>query len=306
MTFSANGTNASKNTIATFSKAGSYALQATIRDQSGQSVTSNVNVTVSQTLTSIGASPSSVSVPRTRRVSSAATAIDQFGASMTAPTLSWTVSGGGSIDSSGLFMAGGSAGGPFTVSAAGGGKSGTASVSVSGAGGNVQSCSMIFWVRRSTRPNGRSSIASAIRRTEEVNCLVPANVTVSGGILSGVSKFEDHTCGDSIQAPVLQHYTSWQMQQKTAPFLYGTMEVRSERAGRNRIRPTIWMLGYLWQPSHPLTANTPGHNWPVGGWCEVDIAEFWQNSRTTFNNTIHFNVAGGLHLASLPFDATTR
>jgi len=24
------------------------------------------------------------------------------------------------------------------------------------------------------------------------------------------------------------------------------------------------------------------------------------------NNTVHFNVAGGLHLASLPFDATTR
>jgi len=140
----------------------------------------------------------------------------------------------------------------------------------------------------------------------EVNCLVPANVTVSGGILSGVSKFEDHTCGDSIQAPVLEHYTSWQIQQKTAPFLYGTVEVRAKEPGGTGIWPTIWMLGYQWQPSQPLTANTPGHNWPVGGWCEVDIAEFWQNSRTTVNNTIHFNVAGGLHLASLPFDATTR
>jgi hypothetical protein len=49
----------------------------------------------------------------------------------TQPTISWSVSGGGSISTAGLFTAGATAGGPFTVTAASGGKSGTASVTVS-------------------------------------------------------------------------------------------------------------------------------------------------------------------------------
>jgi hypothetical protein len=140
----------------------------------------------------------------------------------------------------------------------------------------------------------------------EINCCVPANVSVSGGFLSGVSKNEDHTCGDSQQASVTEHYTSWQIQQKTAPFLYGTVEVRAKLPAGTGIWPAIWMLGYKWQPSQPATANIPGHDWPHDGWCEIDIAEFWQNARSRVNNTVHFNTAGGLHEQNLPFDASTR
>jgi beta-glucanase (GH16 family) len=140
----------------------------------------------------------------------------------------------------------------------------------------------------------------------EINCCVPANVGVSGGFLVGVSKYEDHTCGDSQQAPVTEHYTSWHIQQKTAPFLYGTIEVRAKEPGGTGIWPTIWMLGYKWQASQPQTANIPGADWPHDGWCEIDIAEFWQNHRTQVNNTVHFNVPGGLHEQALPFDATSR
>jgi hypothetical protein len=43
----------------------------------------------------------------------AATARDQFGAAMPAGALTWTVSGGGSIDASGLFHAAATPGGPF-------------------------------------------------------------------------------------------------------------------------------------------------------------------------------------------------
>jgi hypothetical protein len=45
--------------------------------------------------------------------------------------LTWTVSGGGTIDAGGLFTGGASAGGPFTVTAASGGVSGTGSVTLS-------------------------------------------------------------------------------------------------------------------------------------------------------------------------------
>ena len=47
--FSANGTNAAKNTSATFSKAGAYSFTVTITNAAGLSATSNVNVTVNQT-----------------------------------------------------------------------------------------------------------------------------------------------------------------------------------------------------------------------------------------------------------------
>jgi hypothetical protein len=53
VTFSVNGTNAAKATTATFTKAGSYTLQATIKDAEGLTVTSSVTVVVSTTTSSI-------------------------------------------------------------------------------------------------------------------------------------------------------------------------------------------------------------------------------------------------------------
>ncbi len=89
---------------------------------------------VSQTLTSISVSPSSASVLTGGTQQFTATGLDQSGSPMaTQPTFVWTVSGGGTISGSGLFTAGATAGGPFTVTANGGGLSGTASVTVTAA-----------------------------------------------------------------------------------------------------------------------------------------------------------------------------
>ena len=131
VTFSANGTNAAKNTVATFTKAGSYGLQVTIRDQSSLTVTSSVNETVNQTLTSIAVAPTSATVATLGSVQFTASAKDQFGQALASqPTFAWTVSGGGTIGATGSFTAGGAAGGPFAVTASSGGKSATASVTV--------------------------------------------------------------------------------------------------------------------------------------------------------------------------------
>src|SRR2546427_12351115 len=69
VTFSVNGTNAAKNVVATFTKAGNYSLQVTIRDQGNLAVTSNVSVTVNQTFSGISVAPSSaiVAVRRTQQ-----------------------------------------------------------------------------------------------------------------------------------------------------------------------------------------------------------------------------------------------
>jgi hypothetical protein len=130
--FSANGTNAAKISTVTFTKAGSYSFQVTVKDQGNLTVTSPVTVTVNQTVTFIVVSPASATVAASATQQFTASARDQFATSLdTQPSFTWSVSGGGTINSSGLFTAGSSAGGPFSVSAQSGSISGTGSVTVS-------------------------------------------------------------------------------------------------------------------------------------------------------------------------------
>ena len=133
VTFSASGTNAAKNSVATFTQAGSYTLTVTIADAHGATLTGGVVVTVLPTLTAIAVSPSTASVGAGQTQPFTATASDQFGSPLSPqPAFAWAVSGGGTITGAGLFTAGSATGGPVTVTASAGGGSGTASVTVTG------------------------------------------------------------------------------------------------------------------------------------------------------------------------------
>jgi hypothetical protein len=57
ISFSANGTNGAKTATATFTPAGSYTFQVTIKDQGNLSVASSVSVTVNPTLTNVVVTP---------------------------------------------------------------------------------------------------------------------------------------------------------------------------------------------------------------------------------------------------------
>lgn len=104
-TFSANGSNAAKNTTATFRTAGDYTFTATIKDGSGLSVTSTVKVTVSQTLTAIAVTPGSASVALGGSQQFSARATDQFGNALsTQPAITWSTSLG-KISATGLLTA---------------------------------------------------------------------------------------------------------------------------------------------------------------------------------------------------------
>jgi hypothetical protein len=130
VSFSANGTNAAKATTATFSKAGGYSFLVTVTDAGGLTASSPVSVTVQQTLTSMTLSPASASIATSATQQFTATGYDQFGASMgTQPAITWTVSGVGSVSTSGLYSAGTTAG-TATITATSGGVSKTASVTV--------------------------------------------------------------------------------------------------------------------------------------------------------------------------------
>lgn len=137
VTFSASGTNGAKNATATFTGAGTYTLEVTITDAGGLSVRSQVVVQVQQQAVSLEVSPATANVMTGATQNFTAQAKDQFNRGMFAGTPSWSVSGGGSIapqGSLGVFTAGATPGGPFTVTATAGGRTATALVTVTGAG----------------------------------------------------------------------------------------------------------------------------------------------------------------------------
>ena len=128
-TYSVNGSNVAKTTTATFYAAGSYTFTATITDSGGLFVTSTVNVTVNQTLTSILVTPGSIVLRDGQTQQFAAFARDQFGNAMTSqPTFAWSASLG-AITAAGLYTAP-AQDGTAVVTATAGGKSGTASVTL--------------------------------------------------------------------------------------------------------------------------------------------------------------------------------
>jgi hypothetical protein len=132
-TFSANCTNAAKNTTATFYQAGSYTILVTITDPGGLTATSSTTVTVNQTLTSIAVSPAAPTVPDGGSQQFTATALDQFGKALaTQPGFSWSLAAGslGLLQSTGMYAAPLSGSGSATVRAAAAGMMGYATVAV--------------------------------------------------------------------------------------------------------------------------------------------------------------------------------
>ena len=128
------GTNAAKNTTATFTAAGSYAFTVTITDTGGLTASSPVTVVVSQTLKTITVTPNPTTVVVGGTRAFLATGKDQFAKILTTPpTYTWSlVSGVGSINvGTGLYTAGAVAG-SATVRATSGAVSNTAAVTVTG------------------------------------------------------------------------------------------------------------------------------------------------------------------------------
>ncbi len=104
--FSANGTNAAKNTTAIFHGAGTYTFAVTATDAGGLSVTAPaVTVVVGQTLTSVSVSPSPKELTVGQSTPFTATGYDQFGNKMAAPPVfTWAVTaGGGTVSPSGIY-----------------------------------------------------------------------------------------------------------------------------------------------------------------------------------------------------------
>lgn len=107
--YSDNGTNAAKNSTATFTQAGMYEFTATIENPiSGAYITSSVSVTVNQVSSGVAIVPASPTVAAGATVQLTAGIADQFGKilSVPQPEFTWSVtSGAGSVSASGLYTA---------------------------------------------------------------------------------------------------------------------------------------------------------------------------------------------------------
>ncbi len=129
-TFSVNGTNASKNSIATFSKAGTYTLNVAISDGI-LTTNATVSVTVNATLTSIAISPQNPTVPQAHQQQFTASGFDQFGNTINGQAFNWSADvNGGSITSTGLYTAPSDGTGQFNVTASAGNVSQSTTVNV--------------------------------------------------------------------------------------------------------------------------------------------------------------------------------
>ncbi len=106
---------------------GTFTVTATNGSVNG---TASVTVTAPPVLTTITVAPASASVQTGGTQQFTATGKDQFGQPFNPQPITWTVNGGGTISTDGLFTAGSTTGGPFTVTASNGSVNGIASVTV--------------------------------------------------------------------------------------------------------------------------------------------------------------------------------
>ncbi len=103
----------------------------TAQDPGGNVDTSTVTVAVNQTLALMTVAPSSAAVAEGQTRTFTASGTDQFGNPQTASP-AWSTSGGGTFNASGLFTAGATPGGPYTITASSNAVVATASVTVTG------------------------------------------------------------------------------------------------------------------------------------------------------------------------------
>ena len=182
VSFSAQNTNAAKNTVATFLAAGNYSITATITNPGGLTITSTVSVVVAQTPTQLTVLPPTAQILTSTSLQFALTATDQFGNAIASPpAASWQiVTGIGTITAAGLYKAP-STTGSATVKATIGSATNTAVVHVT---------------------NGPPTVVNAAAASAGVVTGHTVNLTVLGDDSSGESSLT-YTWTSNGPAPVI-------------------------------------------------------------------------------------------------------
>ncbi len=114
-TFSANGTNAAQSTTVIFTATGTYTLEVNVTDTNGLSTTSTVAVDVLPSLSTLVLTPSTTSLFTNSAQQFSVSGIDQFGAVVGNPGVTWSVVGPGAISNTGYYWAPGAPGSAVVI-----------------------------------------------------------------------------------------------------------------------------------------------------------------------------------------------
>jgi hypothetical protein len=159
-----NDSAAAASSTAAVQAPGSYTFRVRVTDTNGFAVAGTVGVTVSAGPGALVVSPYEVQVSGGQTAAFRADGWDQLGNRITASP-AWTVSGGGTIDTNGLFTAV-TAGGPFTVTATAAGLSATG----------------LVWVTSSQGPTPPCITTQPLSRAVAAGSNVTLNVTATGSL----------------------------------------------------------------------------------------------------------------------------
>ena len=130
--FSINATNTAKATTVTFGAAGNYVLTARIGNGAGLSVSSDVSVTLSQSLAAAVINPVSPTIAVGAQQQFTVQTVDQFGKAMASqPAFTWAASSGTMNAATGLYTAPATAG-TVTITASSGSITATTTATISG------------------------------------------------------------------------------------------------------------------------------------------------------------------------------
>jgi beta-glucanase (GH16 family) len=100
----------------------------------------------------------------------------------------------------------------------------------------------------------------------ELECYVPANATVGGGLLTLTDRAQGGCGGDP--------YTSAMVQTTSFQFTYGTIVFRAKLPSGGGQWPALWLLGANCQATNVTTPdNTGACQWPTPGSNEIDVFE---------------------------------
>jgi len=218
------------------------------------------------TLTSIVVTPPSASMEPSATQPYTATAFDQYGNPLSSqPTFTWTVTGGGAINASGLFTAGTTVGGPYIVKATSGSVNGTANVSV---------------VNTPTTPYNLTATAATM-----LNGWIKLNWTDVSNIETGYSieRYNNSTGTFDHVATVAANVTTLTqtgMNMPSGPYTYRVMA--NGTGGLDSIYSNTVTISLPTPPPGPTgLAAIPGLNQVVVSWSGVSGATNYNVARAT-------------------------
>lgn len=224
--------------------------------------------TYTPVLTSIAVTPPSADVVNTKTQQFTAQAYDQFNSPMSAP-ITWSVSGGGTIDQSGLFSAT-TEGNGFVVRATSGSIFGLATVNVTP---NNSDYTMVWSdeFNGSIGPDWVYDIGGGKWGNNELQYYRSENASIVNNMLQITAKKESFGGYNYTSARLKTHgKKSWK---------YGKMEALIKVPNVKGLLPAFWMLG----------DNIGPAPWPSCG--EIDIMEEVGTSSTNYG-TIHWDSNG--------------